>query len=637
VTTDTGFKIFMQTGFPPSGTFVSSMKDANPAPNVPATWSTLSWNATTPAGTSVQFQAAASKSISGPFNFVGPDGTGSTFFSNGGSLAQFNGNRYLKYQASLSTSSSASTPTLQDVTICFVDTPLTTLAVAAASGPFGGTADLSATLTSSGAGLSGKSVAFTLNGNNAGSAITDGSGIATVLAVSLTGINAGSYPGVIGATFAGDSGFVPSNGSGDLTVSKLNQTITFGALGNKIFGDADFTVSGTATSGLMVTFGASGSCTMSGSTVHITGAGSCIITASQAGDSNNNPAADVPQSFTISKASQTITFGTLASKTFGNPDFAVSATASSSLAVIFGAGGNCSVTGSSVHLTGAGTCTITASQVGDSNYNSAISVPQSFSIAIVIGKANQTITFSSLANKLAGDPDFSVGATASSGLAIDFGASGNCSVTGSTVHLTGAGTCTITASQVGDSNYNPAATVAQSFAVVPNPDFSIAPTLPAVTVKDGQLAMEHITLTPSPATGAPITFTCSGLPALSSCKFAPSTVPAGSTQVDVILTISTTAPSATVAHSRVFYAAWLPFSGMGMIGIIVMATHRRKRKTAPTFAALALTMILLLIGCGGRPNPATGNVGTPTGAFAVTVTARSGAVTRSTSFSLIVR
>jgi hypothetical protein len=87
----------------------------------------------------------------------------------------------------------------------------------------------------------------------------------------------------------------------------------------------------------------------------------------------------------------------------------------------------------------------------------------------------------------------------------------------------------------------------------------------------------------------------------------------------------------------VFYAAWLPFSGMGMIGIIVMATQRRKRKTAPKFAVLALTMILLLIGCGGRPNPATGNVGTPTGAFAVTVTARSGAVTRSTSFSLIVR
>jgi hypothetical protein len=180
VTTDTGFKIFMQTGFPPSGTFVSSMKDGNPASNAAATWGTLSWNAATPAGTSIQFQAAASNSSSGPFNFVGPDGTASTFFGNGGSLAQFNGNRYFKYQASLSTSSSAATPTLQDVTVCFVDTALTTLVVAAASGPFSGTTDLSATLSSGGTGLSGKSLTFTLNGNNVGGAMTDNSGTATV-------------------------------------------------------------------------------------------------------------------------------------------------------------------------------------------------------------------------------------------------------------------------------------------------------------------------------------------------------------------------------------------------------------------------------------------------------------------------
>ena len=461
VTTDAGFKIFMQTGFPPSGTFVSSMKDPNPAPNVTATWSTLSWNATTPAGTSVQFQAAASNSISGPFNFVGPDGTGSTFFSNGGSLAQFNGNRYLQYQASLSTSSSASTPTLQDVTVCFVDTPLTTLVVAAASGPFGGTADLSATLTSSGAGLSGKSVAFTLNGNNAGSAITDGSGIATVLAVSLTGINAGSYPGVIGATFAGDSGFAPSTSVGDLTVSRLNQTITFGALGNATFGDPDFTVSASATSGLAVTFGASGNCSVSGSTVHITGAGSCTITASQAGDINNNPATDVPQSFSISKASQTITFGALGNKIFGDADFAVSATSTSGLTVTFAASGNCTMSGSTVHITGAGTCTITASQAGDINNNPATDVPQSFSIS----KASQTITFGALANKNFGDPDFAVSATASSSLTVSFSAIGNCSVAGSTVHLTGAGSCTITASQNGDKNYNVAASVPQTFSI----------------------------------------------------------------------------------------------------------------------------------------------------------------------------
>jgi hypothetical protein len=461
VSTDAGFRVFLQSGFASSGNFVSSLKDANPALNTAASWSTISWNAVTPAGTSVQFQAAASNSVSGPFNFVGPDGTAGTFFSNGGSLAQFNGNRYLKYQASLSTSSNASTPTLQDVTVCFVDTPLTTLVVAAASGPFGGTADLSATLTSGGTGLSGKSVAFTLNGNNAGSAITDGSGIATVSAASLTGINAGSYPGAIGATFAGDSGFAPSNGSGDLTVTKVDQTITFGALANMAFGDPDFTVSATATSGLTVTFGASGNCSVTGATVHLTGVGSCIITASQGGDVHNNAATDVPQSFSISKTGQTITFGALGPKIFGDADFTVSASTTSGLTISFGATGNCTVTGSTVHITGAGSCTVTASQAGDANNNPASDVPQSF----LISKADQTITFGALAGKNFGDADFTVSASSNSGLTVTFGATGNCSASGSTVHITGAGSCTITASQAGDANNNPATAVPQSFSI----------------------------------------------------------------------------------------------------------------------------------------------------------------------------
>jgi hypothetical protein len=49
------------------------------------------------------------------------------------------------------------------------------------------------------------------------------------------------------------------------------------------------------------------------------------------GDANYNAATSVPQSFTISKANQTITFNALANKTFGDPDFAANATASSGL------------------------------------------------------------------------------------------------------------------------------------------------------------------------------------------------------------------------------------------------------------------------------------------------------------------
>ena len=150
---DLGFTVFMMSGFASSGTLVSSTKDANPAPGANVNWSTLSWTADTPTGTAIQFQVAASNNADGPFNFVGPDGTAGTFFTNGGSLAQFTGQRYLKYQASLSTTSSAVTPTLHDVSVCFSDLGPSTLAVAAASGPVGGTADLSATLTSAGAGV----------------------------------------------------------------------------------------------------------------------------------------------------------------------------------------------------------------------------------------------------------------------------------------------------------------------------------------------------------------------------------------------------------------------------------------------------------------------------------------------------
>src|SRR5207302_213223 len=236
-----------------------------------------------------------------------------------------------------------------------------------------------------------------------------------------------------------------------------NQTITFGPLANKTFGDPDFNVSATASSGLSVSFGATGNCTIAGNTVHLTGAGACTITASQAGDANYNAAANVPQSFSIAKANQTITFGALANKTFGNADFNVSATASSGLPVGFAATGNCTIAGNTVHITGAGSCTITASQPGNANFNAATDVPQSFNIA----KANQTTTFNALANTTCCDADFNVSATASSGLPVSFTATGNCTIAGNTVHLTGAGSCTITAAQAGNANYNAAANVPQ--------------------------------------------------------------------------------------------------------------------------------------------------------------------------------
>jgi hypothetical protein len=107
--------------------------------------------------------------------------------------------------------------------------------------------------------------------------------------------NAGSYAVVATVQDANYQG----TASGTLVIAKVNQIITFGALSDKTYGDADFTVSATASSGLVVSFTASGNCTMSGSTVHITGVGNCTITARQGGNGNYNAAPDVSQTFTV--------------------------------------------------------------------------------------------------------------------------------------------------------------------------------------------------------------------------------------------------------------------------------------------------------------------------------------------------
>jgi hypothetical protein len=200
--------------------------------------------------------------------------------------------------------------------------------------------------------------------------------------------------------------------------------------------------------------------------VHITGAGSCTVTASQAGNANYNPAPDVGRTFAIAKADQTITFPAIAGKTYLDPDFAPGASASSSLAVNYstGATDQCTMVAGKVHITGAGSCTVTASQGGDANYNAAPDVPRTFAIA----KANQTITFAALTDKSLGAPDFSVSATASSGLTVGFSSltTSVCTMPGATtVHILTVGTCTIQASQSGNANYNPAANVSRSFSI----------------------------------------------------------------------------------------------------------------------------------------------------------------------------
>jgi hypothetical protein len=501
---DLGFKVFVRTGFPlTGGNYVSSLKDANPASGSVATWGTISWNATVPAGTSLTFQAAASTAPDGPFAFVGGDGTAASFFNSGDSLAQFNGKRYLKYRAVLGTTDASATPQINDVTICFANQIVTSLVLAPASATYGGTTTLMATLSGTG-DVSGKSIAFTVNGSSAGSATTDSGGVATLAGVDVSSLGAGAYP--IAASFAGGGGFASAIASNTLTIAKAAQAIDFAPLPDRVATDPPFTVSATGGgSGNPVIFStASAACGVSGTTVTLLAAGPCALDADQAGGPNYEAAPRVTRAFTVTAASQTISFPPIASFVWQGGSSTLAATASSGLAVSYSiVSGPCALSGSTLTATAAGACVVAADQAGNAVYGPA---PQVTATATV-QKAPQAIAFAALPGRVATDPPFTVSATGGdSGNPVTFStASTACGVSGTTVTLLAAGPCAIDADQAGNADYLAAPRVTRAFTIAFASQTIFFPALPAKTIGDPDFAVS-----PAASSGLPVALVASG-------------------------------------------------------------------------------------------------------------------------------
>ena len=139
------------------------------------------------------------------------------------------------------------------------------------------------------------------------SGLQNGETIGSVTLVCAGGVPAAAvatYPitpsAATGGTFSTGNytvGYVP----GTLTVNPAGQTITFGALADRTYGDAPFALTATASSGLTVSYASSDPAvaSVSGNTVTVLKAGSTTLTASQAGDSNHNAAPPVAQPFTV--------------------------------------------------------------------------------------------------------------------------------------------------------------------------------------------------------------------------------------------------------------------------------------------------------------------------------------------------
>lgn len=183
----------------------------------------------------------------------------------------------------------------------------------------------------------------------------------------------------------------PVNQSFQVTaaVTLTGQTITFGMLANQPINAAAFAVSATASSTLTVSFNSQTAAVCSatgahGATITVLAIGTCTIQATQAGNATYAAAAPVSQSFQVTLAAQTITFGPLINRPLTTLTFPLTATASSGLTVTFSSTTSsvCTISGVTVSLLGAGLCSIQAAQPGNAIYAAATPVTQSFNVAL---------------------------------------------------------------------------------------------------------------------------------------------------------------------------------------------------------------------------------------------------------------
>ena len=293
------------------------------------------------------------------------------------------------------------------------------------------------------------------------------SGPATITGSTLTYSGAGTV--VVSASQAGNATYsVATTISVTIIVNPAAQIISFAALTTPVvYGVSPIALVATSSSGIPVTFSIlSGSGTVSGGTLSITGIGSVVVAADQAGNGNYSAAAQVTQTIVITPVVQIITFAAPVSPVaYGSGTIALVATGGASgnpimFNVVSGPG---TVSGATLTPTGPGTITITANQSGSANYSAATAVSRT----VVVNLAAQTITFTPPASPLTYPAGaFTLSATSNTATPIVFSlVSGPGMISGTTLTVTGAGIITIAANQVATANYAAATTISRTVVV----------------------------------------------------------------------------------------------------------------------------------------------------------------------------
>jgi hypothetical protein len=166
----------------------------------------------------------------------------------------------------------------------------------------------------------------------------------------------------------------------------------------------------------------------------------------------------------------------------------------------------------------------------------------------------------------------------------------------------------------------------------PAPDFALAASADALTIKAGGSGSVMLTISPQNGFDSAVSFSCAGLPAGTSCSFSPSSVtPAGG----AVTTQLTIAASTSASILRPGSSEVAPAAALVLGGCLLLGWTRRRGLWLGALLVLAgvagLSACSSVSGLGTQPPP------TPQPTVAtVTITAVSGAITRTATLTLTV-
>jgi hypothetical protein len=295
------------------------------------------------------------------------------------------------------------------------------------------------------------------------------------------------------------------------------------------------------------------------------------------------------------------------------------------------------------------TYTLTASYGGDSAYSTSTSGAQT----LVVNPVSTTTTLTASATTATAGTSltFTASVAPASGSIIPTGTvtfndgttalgTGPLDATGKATYSTSSlatGSHSITAIYAGDMDNagSTSAALAITISAPPAPDFTLSLTPSSGSVAAGSPATVAVSVTPLNGFNSATTFSCSGLPAHSTCAFNPASVTPSGSAASTTLTINSNVATAMVA------------GGIAVLSLLfapILGWHKRGRRNPWTIAIPMLLLAAVALGlsaCSGGGSSSGsggggGNTSTPKGTSTVTVTATSGTLSHSATYSYTV-